>query len=155
VAPTLRVAVPPVSVPVVEGLLVNVPTVMLLAPDVMVIGEVGNEMEKVYVERPVMVNEAAAIVPATTGNVTPPVDVLVPAGASTTVPPVPLTATFPKFMSTVFEMAMGVIIVADAVAVAETWANELIDKLNIKNRPTVSTFKIFFICLLNFCISCN
>ena len=60
------------------------------------------------------------MVPETTGNVTPPVFVRTPAGVNTTVPATLLTATFPKFISMVFEMAIGVMIVAEAVAVAET-----------------------------------
>jgi len=70
------------------------------------------------------VNEAAATVPVTAGNVMPPVNVLVPAGANTTVPAVPATATLPKFMSTVLVILIGVTMVADAVAVAVACAND-------------------------------
>jgi hypothetical protein len=54
------------------------------------------------------------------GSVTPPVDVRVPAGANTTVPELAITATLPKFILRVFEIAMGATMVADVVAVALT-----------------------------------
>ena len=75
---------------------------------------------------PVTVNDAAVTVPVTTGRVTPPVNVRAPAVGRTTVPPkVGLTAMFPKFMSTSFVMAIGVMMVAVVDAVAVTCANEL------------------------------
>ena len=76
---------------------------------------------------PVTAKAAAATVPVTVGRVTPPVSEREPAGVNTTVPAVALTATFPKFMSTVLLMAIGVTIVADAVAVADTCAKVLMD----------------------------
>ena len=77
-----------------------------------------------YDPEPVTVKAAEDTVPAVAGKVTPPVIVLVPAGAKTTVPAVPATAKLPKFISTVFEMLIGVTIVADAVAVAVACAKE-------------------------------
>jgi hypothetical protein len=72
-------------------------------------------------------NEAAVTVPVVAGRVTPPVRVRVPAGVIITVPAAVLTATLPKFMSTVLLMAIGVTIVADALAVAETCAKVLME----------------------------
>ena len=120
VAPTRSVEVPAVNVPVVVGVLVNAVTVIVFAPDVIVNGEAGKEIEKVYVGAPVTVNEAAVTVPVTAGSVTPPVIVRPPAGASITVPATALTATLPKFISTVLVMLIGMIIVAEEVALAET-----------------------------------
>jgi hypothetical protein len=123
VAPTVSTCEPPESVPVPEGVLVNEFTDMVFPPLLIVNGVDGNVMVYVYEPSPVTVKEAAEIVPATTGNVTPPVLVRTPAGVKITVPATALTATFPKFISTVFEMAIGVMIVAEAVAVADTCAN--------------------------------
>jgi hypothetical protein len=58
------------------------------------------------------------------GSVTPGVTERVPAGVRTTVPAPALEATFPKFMSTVLEIAMGATIVAEASADSVTCANE-------------------------------
>jgi len=75
---------------------------------------------------PVTVKDAAVIVPGVAArNDTPPVADRVPAGVRTTVPTEAFTATFPKFMSTSLEIAMGVTIVAVAVAEAVTCANAL------------------------------
>jgi len=102
-------------------------------------------MEYVEVPNPVTLNDAAVTVPATAGNVTPPVFERVPAGTSTTVPAmVGLTAILPKFISTVFEIAIGVITVADVVAVADTCAKELIVKANIA-MVRVKILVVFFI----------
>jgi hypothetical protein len=76
---------------------------------------------------PVTAKAAAATVPDTVGSVTPPVSEREPAGVNTTVPAVALTATLPKFMSTVLLIAIGVTIVADADAVAETCAKVLME----------------------------
>ena len=66
-----------------------------------------------------MINEAAVKVPVVLGKLTPAVLVLVPVGAITTVPEVSAcTVKFPKFISNAFVIAIGVIIVAVAVAVA-------------------------------------
>ena len=59
------------------------------------------------------------------GKVTPPVGVLVPATEKATLPGAEETATLPKFRSTVFVMVIGVIIVADELAVAVACANKL------------------------------
>ena len=97
------------------------------------------------VPRPVTLNEAAVTVPVTAGRVTPPVFVRVPAGARTTVPAmVGLTAMLPKFISTVFVMAIGVITVAEVVAVAETWANVLIE-IAIMAMVSAKILVVFFI----------
>jgi hypothetical protein len=91
------------------------------------------------------VNEAAATVPLTAGKVTPPVFVLVPAGARTTVPAiVGLTAIFPKFMSTVFEIAIGVITVADVLAVADTWAKVVAVNVT-RAKVSAKSFVVAFI----------
>jgi hypothetical protein len=145
VAPTLSVAVPPVNVPVEGGLLVNALTVMLFPPDDTVRGEPGSEIEKVYAEAPVIVNEAAATVPVVAGRVTPPVNVRVPAGARMTVPAVAFTATLPKFISTVFEIVIGVTMVADVVAVAETCAKDFPAYPNIRRIKIVAIFFMVFI----------
>jgi hypothetical protein len=89
---------------------------------------------------PVTVNVAAETVPVTAGSVTPPVAVRVPAGARTTVPAAVLTATFPKFMLLAFTIAIGVTIVAVAVAVADTWPKVAATNANI----TIVTERIFF-----------
>ena len=75
----------------------------------------------IYVEEPepVTVKVAADTEPLAAGSVTPLVLVRVPAGANTTVPPVAVcTARLPKLMSVFFEILIGVITVALAVAVA-------------------------------------
>jgi hypothetical protein len=123
VAPTKTVAVPPARTPVGVGVLVQVSTVIVLLPEVIVVAPIGRVIEKVEVPRPVMVKAAAATVPATAGRVQLPVAVRVLAGVSTTVPTtVGPDATLPKFISVAFTIAIGVIIVAVAVAVAETCA---------------------------------
>lgn len=97
---------------------------MVLDPLVSVRAVVGSVIAYVYTPWPFTVKEAAVTVPAVTGSVTPPVDVRVPAGVSTAVPPVAVcTATLPKFMSTFLVMLMGVTIVAVALAVAVACAN--------------------------------
>ena len=120
VAPTRSDAVPAANVPVVDGVLVNAVTVIVLAPEVIVKGEAGNEIENVYVGAPVTLKAAAVTVPVTAGSVTPPVRVLPPAGASITVPATALTATLPKFISTVFVILIGIIMVAEEEELAET-----------------------------------
>jgi hypothetical protein len=73
------------------------------------------------------------------GRVTPPVAERAPAGVITTVPGAALEATLPKFMSTVFEIAIGATIVADAVAVAVTCANEAA----LKPKRMIEMQKVF------------
>ena len=58
------------------------------------------------------------------GKVTPPVGVLVPVTEIATLPGADETATLPKFRSTVFVIVIGVIIVADELAVAVACANK-------------------------------
>ena len=90
-------------------------------------------------------NLAAFTVPATTGKVTPPEIVRALAGVSVTVPGiVGLTATFPKLMSSDLEMAIGVMIVADAVAVAVTCALTVIEAIE-KIATSDKRMVIFFI----------
>ncbi len=91
---------------------------------------------------PVTVNEAGVTVPLTTGRVTPPVSVREPAVGRTTVPPrVGLTAMFPKFISTSFVIAIGVMMVAVVEAVAVTCANELA----VNPRTMIARTSKFFI----------
>ena len=103
--------------------------------------------------------EAAVTVPtAVEGRVTPPVGVRTPAGERTTVPAVPAeTATLPKFMSTVFEMLIGVTMVAVAVAVAVAWANVPVAKYSItivrSPKLTAIDFVLIFIYLHLFVMS--
>lgn len=100
--------------------------VSLPVPVVLVnVTEVGKVMEYVLLLSPLTVNEAA-VGEVAFGFVTPPVAVIVPAGANTAVPLEAVTAKLPKFMSAVFEMLMGVMIVAVAVAVAEACAFDLL-----------------------------
>ena len=131
--------------PVGVGLLVNALTVIVFPPLVSTIEGLSNEIEYVVAASPVTVNLAAETVPAISGRVTPPVLVRVPVLASTTVPATLLTATFPKFMSTDLDIAIGVIMVADDEAVAVTWAltvSEAIDKIAISDKR----MDAFFIC---------
>jgi len=83
---------------------------------------VGNVIENVEVPNPFTVKDAAETVPVTAGSVTPPILLLVPSGANTTFPNVVPTAILPKFISTVFVIEIGVMIVADPVAVPVTCA---------------------------------
>jgi hypothetical protein len=80
------------------------------------------------------------------GSVTPPVEVLVPAGSSTTVPPDPAeTATLPKFISTVLLILMAVRILAVAVAVAVAWADAADDPTIVPNKVNKAVLSIRFI----------
>ena len=125
VAPTFSEVAPVVKVPVLEGVLVKVLTVMVWLPVALVrINSVcGSEMPKVKPAVPVTLNSAAETVPAEAGKVTPPLLVLVPAGTKTTVPAL-VAEILPKFMSTFLVIEMGVTIVAVAVAVALDCAKE-------------------------------
>jgi hypothetical protein len=125
--------VPPVRVPVGVGVLVKLPTVIVCdEPSERVIAATGREIEKVDPERPVTVNLAAETVPVIAGRVTPPPAVRALAGDNKTEPEtVGLTATLPKFRSVILLIAIGVIIVAEVVAVAVTCAltvTEVIEK---------------------------
>lgn len=96
---------------------------------------------------PVTLNEATETVPAVAGSVTPPVDDIVPAGVKTTVPDVELTATLPKFMSVVLAMAMGLTILAVAVADAVICAEVLLEKpITRIGAPKMRI--VFFTCFL-------
>lgn len=120
VPPTATVAAPEERVPVPEGLLVNVPTVMLCDAPSLRVMLVGRVIVNDEVPVPVTLKEAAETVPVVAGKVTPPVLVRTPAVERTTVPAVVPTAMFPKFMSTDLAIAIGVMMVAEALAVAET-----------------------------------
>jgi hypothetical protein len=63
---------------------------------------------------------AVDTVPVVAGSVTPPEAALIPAFDNTTVPGAVLTAMLPKFMLPAFAIAIGVMIVADPVAVPVT-----------------------------------
>jgi hypothetical protein len=79
--------------------------------------------------------------------------VRVPPGVITTVPAVALTATFPKFISTVLLMAIGVTIVADALAVAETCAKVLMEipiRDSVRAMILICVFMVFVFKLLLF-----
>jgi len=68
----------------------------------------------------------------------------------TKVPPVAVaTAMLPKAMFTFFTKLIGVMMVADADAVAVAWANELLDNPKA-TTAMASTFVMFFICLFFF-----
>lgn len=120
VAPTETFCVPLDSVPVPDGSLVKELAAIVSEPDARVsVTEEGNVIAYVEDPEPVIVKEAAETVPAAAGSVTPLVLVRVPAGANTTVPPVPAcTARLPKLISAFFAILIGVITVAVAVAVA-------------------------------------
>jgi hypothetical protein len=70
----------------------------------------------VYKGTPVTINSAAETVPEVCGSVTPPVKVREPDGLKITVPEVVLMARFPKFISSIFDMSIGVTIVQLAEA---------------------------------------
>ena len=106
---------------------------------------VGNVMAYVEVPNPLTVKAAAVTVPVTAGSVTPPDFTRDPLVERATVPAtVGLTAILPKFISTVFEIAIGVITVAEVVAVAETCAKVLIVKAR-KAMVSAKSFVVFFI----------
>ena len=126
VPPTSSVWAPAVKAPVTEGVLAKLVTVMVPDGFPVSVTVPGSVMAYVEVPSPVTLKEAPVTVPVTAGSVTPPVFVRVPSGVRTTVPGFTgLTAILPKFISTVLVMAIGVIIVADVPAVADTCANVL------------------------------
>jgi hypothetical protein len=100
------------------------------------------------VPSPVTVNLAACTRPVTAGRVMPPVKVRtgVAEGGKVTVPPgaVGFTAMLPKLMSRFFAMLIGVMIFAEALAVAEIWAKE---ETAIPEKRTMrkNNFFMFFI----------
>ena len=148
VAPTVNVWVPPeLKVPVADGKLVKVVTFMLFDPLLIVTVDVGRVIAYVKDAAPATSKLAAATVPVVAGRVTPPPPPVVrlPVGSRITVPPVVAdTATFPKFRSIVLVMEIGVMIVADADAVAVACANELV--LNpIITAAASTTLLMFFI----------
>ena len=105
---------------------------------------------------------AADTVPVVAGRVTPPPPpvVRVPAGARTVVPDkVADTATLPKFISVVLEIDMGVMIVAEAEAVAVACAKVLLAAITATAAIT-SDFTMFFILVVFslfefcFCLRC-
>ena len=64
-------------------------------------------------------------------------------GLITTVPGVAFTARLPKFISTVFVIAIGVMMVAVAVAVADTWAKVAAVKATRITANEIDLFKSF------------
>ena len=91
---------------------------------------------------------AAATVPVVAGSVTPPAPpvVRVPAGARTAVPAVVAdTATLPKFISTVLVIVMGVMMFAEAEAVAVACAKEEVEVADKAITAAAITFAMFFI----------
>jgi hypothetical protein len=101
---------------------------------------VGNVMVYVYVPEPVTAKTAEATVPVVAGSVTPPVGVRTPAVSNTTVPPLAPTAIFPKLISVVLVIPIGVTIVADAVALAVDCACEMVVKPTAAMAKTTSFF---------------
>ena len=108
----------------------------------------GNVIAYVNEGAPDTVNDAAATVPVVDGRVTPPEPpvVRVLLVDNTTVPLVDArTAMLPKFISVTLAMVIGVMIVADAVAVADTCAkDDVADAITITAAAT-STLEMFFI----------
>jgi hypothetical protein len=93
------------------------------------------------------VKEAAETVPLVAGSVTPPAPpvVRVPAGARTAVPAIVAeTATLPKFISTVLTIETGVMMFAEAEAVAVACAKELLEEA-ITTAAIAIDLKMFFI----------
>ena len=116
VAPTVKVAAPlPLNVPVLDGELVKVFTVILVPGPVKVV-ELGKVTEKVELAFPAKLNEAALPV-AVEERVTF-VPVLDPAALITTVPAVAVGATVPNTKSAVLVIVTGARMVTLALAVA-------------------------------------
>jgi hypothetical protein len=117
----------------------------MLVTAVIVVAAAGSVIPKVNPATPVTVKLAAVTVPTGVGREHPPVTERVPAGVIITVPAVAFTEMLPKFMSTVFAIAIGVIIVAVAEAVALTpCAMAPVEKANITNAKA-KNFEICFI----------
>jgi hypothetical protein len=94
---------------------------------------------------------AAATVPVVAGSVTPPVLVRVLAGANTTVPPdVGDTAMLPKFMLVTSAIVIGVMMFADAEAVAVACAKEAVDDTPTMMAAATSTLEMMFFILFVF-----
>jgi hypothetical protein len=94
---------------------------------------------------------AAATVPVVAGSVTPPVKVRVLAGANTTVPPdVGDTAMLPKFMLVTRAIVIGVMMFADALAVAVACAKEEVDDAPTMIAAATSTLEMMFFILFSF-----
>ena len=126
----------------------NVVTFMLFDPLLIVTVDVGRVMAYVNDAAPATSKLAAATVPVVAGRVTPPLPPVVrlPVGSRITVPPVVAdTATLPKFRSIVLVMEIGVMMVADADAVAVDWANELLLRPATAIAATAITLLMFFI----------
>ena len=144
VAPTVIVCVPAVSVPPPLGVLRNAVTVMLFAALEMVWAAVGSVMVYAYAPSPVTTKVAAVTVPEVAGSETPPVAERMPAGVSITVPPVAVcTETFPKFISSVYEILIAVRILAVAVALAVDCVVTLYIEETDSNNASKNLF-IFF-----------
>jgi hypothetical protein len=73
------------------------------------------------------------------------------AGARTTVPPdVGDTAMLPKFMLVTNAMVIGVMMLADALAVAVAWAKEEVDDAPTMMAAATSTLEMMFFILFVF-----
>jgi hypothetical protein len=98
-------------------------SVILFAPEVIVVAKAGRVIAYVKLTWPVTVKAAAVTVPVVAGRVTPPVVLRAFAGVRITVPSATLDATLPKFISVVFVIVIGETMVAVADAVADTCEN--------------------------------
>jgi hypothetical protein len=115
----------------------------------------GMVMVYALVPSPVTVNLAAWTRPVTAGRVIPPVKVRVGVAEAgkVTVPPgaVGFTAMFPKLMSRFLVMLIGVMMVAEALAVAEIWAKVVVinpEKRTIRMKNFFMAFIVFWFLLI-------
>jgi hypothetical protein len=144
------VLVPPAeSVPVAPpDEFVKLPTTIVSAPAPTVLVRVtdeGIDIENVELALPVTLKEAAETVPgALAGRVKPDAE-RTPAAVIVTVPPLALLAIFPKFKSIVLVIAIGVMIVAVAVATSFTCPNELTANPTRAIKRIPNFFMIFFL----------
>ena len=90
---------------------------------------------------------AVETVPVVAGSVTPPEAALIPAFDNTTVPGVALTAMLPKFILPAVAIAIGVMIVAEPVAVPVTCAFAVADNAT---KTTAAMIVIKFFIVLSF-----
>jgi hypothetical protein len=125
----------------------KVPTDIVIAALLILTDAGAIAIEYVAFAFPVTLKVAAETAPVTAGRVTPPVLVLVPAGSNTTVPATPLTATLPKFILVAFAIAIGEIMFAAAVPVADACANAL--ALNASPMMMLAKILVKFFILKN------
>jgi hypothetical protein len=112
---------------------------MVFVPLETVVTPAGRVMVYTASMLPVTVKLAAAGVPPAI-IVTPPEVVRELSVARTQVPGATLPARIPKSISTVFDIAIGVRMVAAAEAVADDWANMPVVKASKRNPRTKSFF---------------